>query len=57
MPAPMKAKRVNIDIYDGTYFVDFKLADGEAVTLVGAPARCKLASAGPGSNTPLRRSR
>lgn len=49
---PLKAKTVEIDVFDGTYFVDFSLAKGEAVSLVSAPAQCKLAVSKPGSETP-----
>ena len=34
---PLKAKAVEIDVFDGTYFVDFSLAKGGAVSLVSAP--------------------
>jgi ABC-type uncharacterized transport system substrate-binding protein len=47
LQAPIKAKSLEIDIYDATYFVDFSLAKGEAAQLVNAPAQCKLAAAGP----------
>ena len=49
---PLKAKAVEIDVFDGTYFVDFSLAKGEAVSLVSAPAQCKLAVSKPGGGTP-----
>lgn len=49
---PLKAKAVEIDVFDGTYFVDFSLAKGEAVALVSAPAQCKLALTKPGSDAP-----
>lgn len=45
---PVKANALDIEIYDGTYFVDFALAEKEPVSLVGAPATCKLALARPG---------
>jgi ABC-type uncharacterized transport system substrate-binding protein len=47
LQAPVKAKSLEIDIYDATYFVDFALAKGGAAKLVDAPAQCKLAAAGP----------
>ncbi len=40
--SPVKAKDLNLEIYDPTYFVDFAFADKDPVTLVGAPAQCKL---------------
>lgn len=47
LTVPVKAKTLQIDIYDSSYFVDFSLAKGEAAKLVSAPAQCKLATAGP----------
>jgi len=46
--APVKAQALDLEIYDGTYFVDFALAENEPVTLVNAPQGCKLAIARPG---------
>ena len=39
---PVKAKQVNVDIYDPTYFVDFAFAEKNPMALVGAPAACKV---------------
>jgi ABC-type uncharacterized transport system substrate-binding protein len=47
LKTPVKAKTLQVDIYDSSYFVDFSLAKSEAATLVSAPAPCKLATAGP----------
>jgi ABC-type uncharacterized transport system substrate-binding protein len=47
LKTPIKAKTLQVEIYDGTYFVDFSLAKSEAAKLVDAPAQCKLATAGP----------
>jgi ABC-type uncharacterized transport system substrate-binding protein len=41
-PAPVKAKALELEIYDPTYFVDFTFADKAAVTLTGAPAQCRF---------------
>jgi ABC-type uncharacterized transport system substrate-binding protein len=49
---PLKAKAVEIDVFDGTYFVDFSLAKGEAVALISAPAQCQLAVTKPGNDAP-----
>jgi ABC-type uncharacterized transport system substrate-binding protein len=46
--APVKAQSLDLEVYDGTYFVDFSFAEKEPVRLVGAPAACKLAIARPG---------
>jgi ABC-type uncharacterized transport system substrate-binding protein len=40
--SPVKAKDVNLEIYDPTYFVDFAFAEKDPVALVGAPSQCKL---------------
>ena len=45
--APVKAKQLNVDIYDSTYFVDFAFAEKNPMALVGAPAACKLTIARP----------
>jgi ABC-type uncharacterized transport system substrate-binding protein len=46
--APVKAKELNMEIYDPEYFVDFEFKDTkDPVTLVGAPAACKLSVARP----------
>jgi ABC-type uncharacterized transport system substrate-binding protein len=48
---PVKAKAVQFEIYDGSYFVDFQFAAGaDPVALAGAPAACKVAFARPGDN-------
>jgi ABC-type uncharacterized transport system substrate-binding protein len=44
--SPAKAKKLGIEIYDPTYFVDFSLDKEAAVSLVGAAADCKLDSSG-----------
>ncbi|HEX2653637.1 MAG TPA: DUF1007 family protein [Xanthobacteraceae bacterium] len=43
--APVKAKQLNFEIVDPTWFVDFSLAEKDPVALVGAPAQCKLSVA------------
>jgi len=40
--APVKAKNLDVEVYDPTYFVDFTMAEKDPVKLVGAPAQCKL---------------
>jgi ABC-type uncharacterized transport system substrate-binding protein len=46
--APVKAQSVDVEVYDGTYFVNFSFAEKEPVRLVGAPQACKVAVARPG---------
>jgi ABC-type uncharacterized transport system substrate-binding protein len=40
---PVKAKSLQIEVYDPTFFIDFAMAKQDPVTLVGAPAQCKVA--------------
>jgi ABC-type uncharacterized transport system substrate-binding protein len=42
LKTPVKARNVDIEIYDPSYFVDFSFEKGNAVVLAGAPAACKL---------------
>jgi ABC-type uncharacterized transport system substrate-binding protein len=39
---PVKAKSLQIEVYDPEFFVDFGFAKEKPATLVGAPARCAL---------------
>jgi ABC-type uncharacterized transport system substrate-binding protein len=45
--APVKAKALDLEVYDPTYFVDFALAEKDPVALAGAPKQCKLTYARP----------
>jgi ABC-type uncharacterized transport system substrate-binding protein len=47
LKAAVKAKSLQLEIYDPTYFVDFQFGEKEPVALKGAPASCKLAMARP----------
>jgi ABC-type uncharacterized transport system substrate-binding protein len=50
---PIKAKSLEINVYDPEFFIDFGFAKSKPVTLVGAPAQCKLATdKPPDSNFP-----
>jgi len=40
---PVKAKALDLEIYDPQFFVDFGLAEKDAVRLVSAPAQCTTA--------------
>jgi ABC-type uncharacterized transport system substrate-binding protein len=45
---PVKAKKkLQIQVYDPTFFIDFAMAKDDPVKLVGAPARCKVATEKP----------
>jgi ABC-type uncharacterized transport system substrate-binding protein len=52
LKTPVKAQSLEIAVYDPTIFVDFALAPKDAVTLVGAPAACKLDVVAAGGNIP-----
>src|SRR5262245_1790488 len=43
----VKAKSLQLEIYDPTYFVDFTFGEKDPVSLKGAPPSCKLAMARP----------
>jgi ABC-type uncharacterized transport system substrate-binding protein len=40
---PLKAKDLEVEIYDPTYFIDFELAKPAPVHLVGAAPQCQIA--------------
>jgi ABC-type uncharacterized transport system substrate-binding protein len=41
-PVPAETMGFALSVYDPSYFIAFELAKGEAVTLAGAPAGCKV---------------
>ena len=45
LKAAVKAKSLQLEIYDPSYFVDFTFGEKDPVALKGAPASCKLAGA------------
>jgi ABC-type uncharacterized transport system substrate-binding protein len=49
--APFKAKQTALEVFDPSFFIDFKFAEKEPVKLVGAPADCKMAFQRPGDGT------
>lgn len=51
LKAPVKAETLAIEVFDPAYFIDFQLNEKEPVTLVGAPAGCKLAIQRPTDGT------
>jgi ABC-type uncharacterized transport system substrate-binding protein len=56
--SPVKAPRLDVEVYDPTYFVDFTMAENDPIKLVGAPAQCKLTVVRPtdssvASNAPI----
>jgi ABC-type uncharacterized transport system substrate-binding protein len=41
--APVKAKNLNVEVYDPEFFIDFGFAEKDPVRLVSAPAQCTVA--------------
>jgi ABC-type uncharacterized transport system substrate-binding protein len=39
---PFKAKQLVLEVFDRAFFIDFKYAEQDPVTLVGAPAACRM---------------
>jgi ABC-type uncharacterized transport system substrate-binding protein len=48
---PFKAKQLALEVFDPSYFIDFKYADKDPIRLVGASADCKLAFQRPNDGT------
>ena len=48
LKAPVKPKQLALDIYDPSFFIDFKCEDKDPVKLVGAPQTCQLKVQRPG---------
>jgi ABC-type uncharacterized transport system substrate-binding protein len=48
LKAPVKPKQLALDVFDPSFFIDFKFADGDPVKLVGAPTACQLKVQRPG---------
>jgi ABC-type uncharacterized transport system substrate-binding protein len=42
LKTPIKTRELSLEIFDPTFFVDFKVADKDPVRLVGAPEGCKF---------------
>lgn len=42
LKAPVKSKEFALEVFDPTFFVDFKLAEKDPIKLVGAPAACQM---------------
>jgi ABC-type uncharacterized transport system substrate-binding protein len=42
LKTPVKSSELAIEVFDPTFFVDFKLADKDPVRLAGAPAACQV---------------
>jgi ABC-type uncharacterized transport system substrate-binding protein len=42
LKSPVKAKDLALEVFDPSFFVDFKFSDKDPVRLVGAPAACRI---------------
>lgn len=50
---PFKAQQLAVEVFDPTYFIDFKMADKDPIKLVGAPANCKMSFVRPTDATQM----
>ena len=48
---PFKAKQLVLEVFDRAFFIDFKYVEKDPVTLVGAPADCKMQFERPNDGT------
>ena len=44
---PLKAKTLDVEVYDPDFFIDFGFAEKDQVRLVNAPAQCSVSVAKP----------
>jgi ABC-type uncharacterized transport system substrate-binding protein len=51
LATPVKSKELVVEVYDPEFFIDFKFADQNPVTLVGAPAGCEMKFQRPNDGT------
>jgi ABC-type uncharacterized transport system substrate-binding protein len=42
LKTPVKSKELALEVFDPTFFVDFKFAEQNPVRLVGAPTACQI---------------
>jgi ABC-type uncharacterized transport system substrate-binding protein len=42
LKTPQKAKALVVEVFDPTFFIDFKLAEKDPIKLVGAPEGCQM---------------
>jgi ABC-type uncharacterized transport system substrate-binding protein len=48
---PVKTRALALEVFDPSYFIDFKFEDKDAVRLVGAPAGCQMKLQRPNDGT------
>jgi ABC-type uncharacterized transport system substrate-binding protein len=48
---PVKPKQLALEVFDPSFFIDFKLADENPIKMVGAPAACQMKFQRPNDGT------
>jgi ABC-type uncharacterized transport system substrate-binding protein len=51
LKAPVTPKQLALEVFDPSYFIDFKFDDKEPIKLVGAPAACQMKFQRPNDET------
>ncbi|MEH2514928.1 ABC-type uncharacterized transport system substrate-binding protein [Bradyrhizobium sp. AZCC 1610] len=51
LKAPVTPKQLALEVFDPSYFIDFKFDDKDPIKLVGAPAACKIQFQRPNDET------
>ena len=51
LKAPVSAKQLALEVFDPSYFIDFKFEDKDPIKLVGAPAACQMKFQRPNDGT------
>jgi ABC-type uncharacterized transport system substrate-binding protein len=51
LKTPVKPKQLALEVFDPSFFIDFKFADKNPVQLVGAPATCQMKFQRPNDGT------
>lgn len=51
LKAPVKPKQLVLEVFDPSFFIDFKMADKDPVRLAGAPSACQMQLQRPNDGT------
>jgi ABC-type uncharacterized transport system substrate-binding protein len=51
LKSPVTSKQIQLEVFDRSFFIDFKFAEKDPVALVGAPAACRLQFQRPNDGT------
>jgi ABC-type uncharacterized transport system substrate-binding protein len=51
LKTPVKPKQLVVEVFDPAFFIDFKYADKNPITLVGAPTSCQIKFQRPNDGT------